>query len=116
MGNFIIPAWTTSNAASTGTFNDPNFGQVTWSVVKIGGADSNGNAYLQVRYTYATISSNVLSAFIQELNASAEDSQLSIACNLVGNVSTSSLTVNCVRTDTSTGWNRPYNLLVSLFY
>jgi len=116
MGNFIIPAWTTSSAGATGTFNDPSFGQVTWTIISRGGADSDSNAYLQVQYTFANVSSSVSTAFIQELNNGTSNSQVGIACNLIGNVSTNSLTVNCVRADTNSGWEQPYNLLVSLFF
>jgi len=68
---------------------------------------------MQVTYTFADLGA-VQAAFIQEMNTTGN--KVGLACNLASNVSSSSLTVNCVRADSNGGWSAGQSLLVSLFH
>jgi len=56
---------------------------------------------MRIEYTFSDIGASVVTAFIQEMK---------------GNVSGNSMTVNCVRADSSEGWSSSYGLLVSIFH
>ena len=117
VGNFGIPAWVGASAGDSGTFTDANFGQVTWTINSLGGADGTGNASMQVEYSFSDVGAPVVTAFIQEMNSrSGAAGRVGLACNLAGNVSGNSMTVNCVRADASAGWSSSFGLLVSIFH
>ena len=72
---------------------------------------------MKITYTFTDIDESVLTGFVQEINrrdGSAGD--VNLACSLAGNLSSSSLTINCTRADSYAGWSYPYSLLVTLFH
>ena len=71
---------------------------------------------MQITYTFSDRGA-AQTAFIQEMNRrDGAAGKVGLACSLAGNVSSNSITVNCVRADNNAGWSNSYSMLVTMFH
>ncbi len=89
---------------------------VTWTITNVGGANAQGNACMQITYTFSDRGA-ATAAFMQEMNRrDGAAGKVGLSCSLAGNVSGNSITVNCVRADANAGWSYSYSMLVTMFH
>jgi len=117
VGEFVIPAYTAVEEGNTGKFNDETFGEVNWRIDARFGGSGNDHAGMRITYTFADLNVQALTAFIQEINRFSGDAgKVGLSCTLAGNVSSSSITVNCVRTDQVSPWSDNFGFLLSMLF
>ena len=66
-GEFAIPAWDGASVGDSDSFDGGDFGMVTWTITNVGGANAQGNACMQITYTFSDRGA-ATAAFMQEMN------------------------------------------------